>query len=138
MVYDKIEKIRLKNNTNTINILRLAFKYYPTESKDLLIEVNKGDGKISCLLEELTSKKGRDYELILDDLEVLRAQNNKPWKKMYELANKGNVKECFCIAQKSRRNELIVKSNSLEKVRRASNRSTSTLGPFSEPENMHA
>ena len=88
-----IEKIRLKNNTNTINILRLAFKYYPKESKDLLIEVNKGDSKISCLLNELTSKEGREYGLILDDLEVLRAQNNKPWMKMYELANKGNTKE---------------------------------------------
>ena len=57
------------------------------------VSKNKGDKKISLLLEELTLEKGRPYNLILDDLEVLRAENNKPWMEMYKLASKGDETE---------------------------------------------
>jgi len=87
MAYDKIEKLRLKNNTNTINILRLSFKNNPEKSRKILIKVNEWDNKISKLLEELTLKERRDYNLILDDLEILRAENNKFWMDLMKIAS---------------------------------------------------
>tara|TARA_Y100000592_G_C5469955_1_gene318866 strand:+ start:1075 stop:1419 length:345 start_codon:yes stop_codon:yes gene_type:complete len=87
MVYDKIEKIRLKNNTNTINILRLSFKNNPEESRKVLIKINEWDDKISKLLKELTLLTRRDYNLILNDLEVLRAENNKFWMELMKIAS---------------------------------------------------
>ena len=87
MVYDKIEKIRLKNNTNTINILRLSFENNPEESRKILIKVNEWDNKISKLLEELTLENRRDYNLILDDLEIFRAENNKVWMELMKIAS---------------------------------------------------
>lgn len=87
MVYDKIEKIRLKNNTNTINILRLSFKNNPEESRKILIKINEWDDKISKLLKELTLLTRRDYNLILNDLEVLRAENNKFWMELMKIAS---------------------------------------------------
>ena len=67
--YNKIEEIRLKNNRNTMDILRLAFKFYPNESRDIMIKVNEWDGKISKLLNEFTIDGRREDELILNDLE---------------------------------------------------------------------
>ena len=87
MVYDKIEEIRLKNNTNTINILRLSFKNNPEESRKILIKVNEWDDKISKLLKELTLTTRRDYNLILNDLEILRAENNKFWMELMKIAS---------------------------------------------------
>ena len=40
MNYSKITDLREKNNKNTVDILRLAFTYYPKEAKNLLIKVN--------------------------------------------------------------------------------------------------
>ena len=65
MNYSKITDLREKNNKNTVDILRLAFTYYPKEAKNLLIKVNEGDGKISKLLEELTEKNHNIAELII-------------------------------------------------------------------------
>ena len=90
MNYDKITILREKNNKNTVDILRLSFNYYPKEAKDLLIKVNKGDGKISNLLEELTLESHRDYNLILDDLEELRRKNNINWIELMKLADLGD------------------------------------------------
>lgn len=87
---DQVEHFRLKNNTNTINILRLSFKHFPEESKALLIEVNKGDAKISQLLSELANNNTRDYTAVLDELEALRAENNKPWMELFRLAEAGD------------------------------------------------
>ena len=87
--YKNIENIRLKNNKNTIDILRLAFKFYPEESRTIIIEVNKWDKKISKLLTEFARYDRRKDELILNDLEKLRAENNKYWMKLYELADSG-------------------------------------------------
>lgn len=92
-MYEKIEHIRLKNNTNTINLLRLAFKHSPEEAKYFLIKINEWDKKISVLLEELTLENKREYELILNDLEKLRAENNKWWMEIMKLAHLGSSKE---------------------------------------------
>ena len=90
MNYSKITDLREKNNKNTVDILRLAFTYYPKEAKNLLIKVNEGDGKISKLLEELTEKNHRNYNLILDDLEELRRKNNINWIELMKLADLGD------------------------------------------------
>tara|TARA_R110000824_G_scaffold111106_4_gene259382 strand:+ start:2872 stop:3231 length:360 start_codon:yes stop_codon:yes gene_type:complete len=93
-ILNKIGSVRLKNNTNTLNILRLSFKFYPDEARTIMYDVNKWDRKIAELLDEMTKfVKRRDYELILDDLEKLRGENNGNWMKLYELAQKGSSEE---------------------------------------------
>ena len=52
-IINKIEKIRSKNNTNWMDLLRLAFKYAPVEAKKLIKKINKDDKKISNLLKKL-------------------------------------------------------------------------------------
>ena len=91
--YDKIEKDRLKNNKNTMDIIRLAFKFYPKESREFMIKVNEWDGKISKLLNEFTLYDRREDELILNDLEILRAENNSNWMELYKLADAGSSEE---------------------------------------------
>ena len=93
MSYSKIERVRLKNNANTIKILKLSFKYFPEESRKLLCEVNAGDKEISILLNELAGTDSRDFNSILTDLEELRAKNNKPWMKLFGLAKEGDLIE---------------------------------------------
>ena len=93
-ILDKIESVRLKNNTNTLNILRLAFKFYPDDARSIMYNVNEWDRKIAELLDEMTRYvKRRDYELILNDLEKLRGENNAHWMKLYEIAHKGSSEE---------------------------------------------
>ena len=53
-IINKIEKIRSKNNTNWMDLLRLAFKYAPVEAKKLIKKINKDDKKISNLLKKLS------------------------------------------------------------------------------------
>lgn len=93
MSHEKIEKTRLKNNSNTLKILRLAFKFYPQESQKIMLEINEGDFKISQLLKEFTVTPRRQDEEILIELETLRAQNNTPWMNLYKLAYKGSREE---------------------------------------------
>ena len=50
----KIQKIRSRNNTNWMNILKLAFKYAPKEAGKLMKKINNDDKKISNLVNELT------------------------------------------------------------------------------------
>jgi hypothetical protein len=88
--YNKIKDLREKNNKNTVDILRLAFKFFPTEAKKLLVKVNEGDNKISKLLEELTLE---NYNQILDNLEELRRKNNVHWIELMKLADHGNSAE---------------------------------------------
>jgi hypothetical protein len=56
-IIDEIQKVRTKNNKNWMDILRVAFKYAPEEARSILAEINKSDGKISGLLDQL-SKNG--------------------------------------------------------------------------------
>lgn len=93
MSYTKIEKIRLKNNTNTLNILRLAFKYEPSKARLIMIRVNEGDAKIAHLLNEFTLEERRSDHLILKDLEHLRAENNSVWMELYQLAHCSSYEE---------------------------------------------
>ena len=100
--YNKIENIRLKSNKNTMDILRLAFKFYPNESRKIMIKVNKWDGKISKLLNEFTLRDRRNDDLILNDLERLRAENNSNWMELYKLADSGSSEEYQSLNKKSK------------------------------------
>lgn len=52
----QIEKTRKKNNRNWMDLLRLSFKYNPTESKKILKEIFKEDKRVNKLLRELLKK----------------------------------------------------------------------------------
>ena len=55
-IIDQIEKIRGKNNTNWMNILRLSFKNAPSETAQILSKIYLDDKKISKLAKKLTKK----------------------------------------------------------------------------------
>ena len=55
-IINKIEKIRSKNNVNWMDILRVAFKNSPDESKKILLNINEHDDNISDLLKDLKKK----------------------------------------------------------------------------------
>lgn len=52
-VIDQIEKVRSRNNVNWMDVLRLAFKYAPDESRALMKKINHEDDRISKLLKQL-------------------------------------------------------------------------------------
>ena len=52
-IINEIQKIRSKNNTNWMNILRLAFKFAPKESLKIMKKINFQDKKISNLIKKL-------------------------------------------------------------------------------------
>ena len=53
---DKIEKIRSNNNINWMDILRIAMKHSPKETKLILQNINEKDKNISKLLNSLSKK----------------------------------------------------------------------------------
>ena len=53
----QIEKTRKKNNKNWMDILRVAFRHAPEEARPILAEINKSDGEISRLLDQLANNK---------------------------------------------------------------------------------
>jgi hypothetical protein len=53
-IINQIEKIRGKNNTNWMNILRLAFKYDPKNAAKIMSKIYSDDMKIGKLAKKLT------------------------------------------------------------------------------------
>lgn len=53
-IIKKIEKIRGKNNSNWMNILRIAFEASPKESSRVLSRIYVDDKKIGMLAKKLT------------------------------------------------------------------------------------
>lgn len=53
MLIDEIEKIRSANNVNWMDLLRLAFKSAPEETKLLIRKINSDDKNISDLFAKL-------------------------------------------------------------------------------------
>ena len=49
----EIQRIRAKNNTNWMNVLRLAFKFAPKEASKIMKKINSQDKKISSLVKKL-------------------------------------------------------------------------------------
>ena len=58
-IIDKIEKVRSKNNSNWMDILRLALKSSPKKAIKIMMQINEKDKKISSLLAKLDEKKKR-------------------------------------------------------------------------------
>ena len=56
-IIDAIEKVRSKNNINWMNILRLAFKHSPSESREIVAKINQDDSEIGILLKQLSENK---------------------------------------------------------------------------------
>jgi len=52
-IIKNIEKARSKNNINWMNILRLAMRFSPKETKKILKNINSQDEKISNLLKKI-------------------------------------------------------------------------------------
>lgn len=52
-IIDQIELVRSKNNGNWMDILRIAFKYSPTETAKVMSQIYKEDQKISTLAKKL-------------------------------------------------------------------------------------
>ena len=48
-----MEKVREKNNVSWMDVLRLAFKHAPEESKKLVKKINKLDAEITSLWQDL-------------------------------------------------------------------------------------
>lgn len=53
-IINQIEKIRGKNNTNWMNILRLAFKYDPKNAAKIMSKIYSDDMRIGKLAKKLT------------------------------------------------------------------------------------
>ncbi len=56
-IIDQIEKVRTRNNSNWMDILRLAFKHSPDEAAKILSEIYKEDKAISGFAKQLTEKR---------------------------------------------------------------------------------
>lgn len=54
-IINEVEIVRAKNNKNWMDVLRIAFKYAPEETRPILAEINRSDGKISRLLDLLAN-----------------------------------------------------------------------------------
>ena len=55
-IINDIEKIRKKNNSNWMDILRVAFKYSPKETAKIMSQIYQQDNKISKLSKKLKSQ----------------------------------------------------------------------------------
>tara|TARA_B100000780_G_C20959329_1_gene382870 strand:+ start:571 stop:765 length:195 start_codon:yes stop_codon:yes gene_type:complete len=56
-IINKIQLLRKKNNVNWMDILRLAMKHAPIETKKILKNVNNYDKKISNEVSSITKLK---------------------------------------------------------------------------------
>jgi hypothetical protein len=52
-IIDKIEKIRGKNNSNWMDILRLAFRYNPKRAAEIMTKIYADDVKIGKIAKQL-------------------------------------------------------------------------------------
>jgi len=56
-IIDKIEKIRSKNNKNWMDLLRIAFKYAPKQTSEVMKKINRCDKQISMLVSKLSNNR---------------------------------------------------------------------------------
>lgn len=54
LIIDQIEKIRKKNNTNWMDLLRLAFKSNPKEASRIMSKIYQDDARIAKLAKKLS------------------------------------------------------------------------------------
>tara|TARA_B110000914_G_C15364266_1_gene400057 strand:- start:281 stop:478 length:198 start_codon:yes stop_codon:yes gene_type:complete len=53
-VIDQIELVRKKNNSNWMDILRVAYSFAPEKTATIMARIYKDDSKISSLAKKLT------------------------------------------------------------------------------------
>ena len=53
-IINEIQKIRTKNNVNWMNILGVAMKFAPNQTKKIVKSINTNDKKISSLISKLS------------------------------------------------------------------------------------
>lgn len=56
-ILNEIKKARVKNNSNWMDLLRIAIKANPKDTKKVLKNINNLDKKISSLLNKLANGK---------------------------------------------------------------------------------
>lgn len=56
-IINHISNARKKNNSNWMQLMKIAFKYAPKESTIILKKINSQDKKISKLVEKISRKK---------------------------------------------------------------------------------
>jgi|TARA_B100001063_G_C16344686_1_gene348476 hypothetical protein len=54
IIINKIKSIRSKNNKNWMDLLKLAFKHNPKESKKILKRIVEQDKKVTQLVKKLS------------------------------------------------------------------------------------
>ena len=54
-VIDQIELVRKKNNSNWMDILRVAYSFAPEKTATIMARIYKDDSKISSLAKKLTN-----------------------------------------------------------------------------------
>ena len=52
-IIDAVEEVRKGNNTNWMDLVRLAFEVAPEKARPIFAKINDGDGNISQLLDQL-------------------------------------------------------------------------------------
>jgi len=53
-IINQIQNVRSRNNKYWMNVLKLAFKFAPTEASKIMKKINSNDQKISALVEKLS------------------------------------------------------------------------------------
>lgn len=53
-IIDQIENVRKKNNSNWMDILRVAYSFAPKKTAKIMARIYKDDSKISKLAKKLT------------------------------------------------------------------------------------
>ena len=56
-IISNIQRVRTNNNTSWMDLLRIAVKHAPKESKKVLKRINKNDKKITYLIKRLSKIK---------------------------------------------------------------------------------
>lgn len=52
---DQIERIRARNNTHWMNLVRLAFELAPDRARHIMQEIERLDGEVRRLTQELAN-----------------------------------------------------------------------------------
>ena len=52
-IIDEVERVRKRNNVNWMDVLRLAFRHAPNETRALVKKINHEDDQVSALFKQL-------------------------------------------------------------------------------------
>ena len=55
-IINQIQSVRTRNNKYWMDVLKLAFKFAPTQASKIMKKINSNDQKISTLVEKLSKK----------------------------------------------------------------------------------